>query len=108
MNKTTFLGDKPINRIGYGAMQLAGPDGTAAQPGGGSCGPALRHRAWRRPHRHLAVLRTGHGQRPDRDTLEPYPEDLKLVSKVGARRDEAGAWLPAQSPAELRERVEAN
>jgi len=43
-----------------------------------------------------------------RETLHPYPEDLKLVTKVGARRDAAGAWLPAQSPAELREGVEAN
>src|SRR5262249_32713918 len=38
----------------------------------------------------------------------PYPENLKLVTKVGARRDEKGAWLPAQSPAELRAGVEDN
>jgi aryl-alcohol dehydrogenase-like predicted oxidoreductase len=43
-----------------------------------------------------------------RDTLYPYPENLKLVTKVGGRRDEAGAWLPAQTPAELREGVEDN
>jgi aryl-alcohol dehydrogenase-like predicted oxidoreductase len=43
-----------------------------------------------------------------RNTLHPYPEDLKLVTKVGARRDEAGGWLPAQSPQELRDGVEAN
>jgi aryl-alcohol dehydrogenase-like predicted oxidoreductase len=42
------------------------------------------------------------------EALHPYPEDLKLVTKVGARRDESGAWLPAFSPRELRDGVEAN
>jgi aryl-alcohol dehydrogenase-like predicted oxidoreductase len=43
-----------------------------------------------------------------RDVLYPYPENLKLVTKVGGRRDETGAWLAAQSPQELREGVEDN
>jgi aryl-alcohol dehydrogenase-like predicted oxidoreductase len=43
-----------------------------------------------------------------RETLHPYPEGLKLVTKVGARRDNAGAWLPALSPQELRDGVEDN
>jgi aryl-alcohol dehydrogenase-like predicted oxidoreductase len=43
-----------------------------------------------------------------REALHPYPENLKLVTKVGGRRDEQGAWLPAQSPAELRAGVEDN
>ena len=43
-----------------------------------------------------------------RETLHPYPENLKLVTKVGARRDHEGAWLPAQSPAALRAAVEDN
>jgi aryl-alcohol dehydrogenase-like predicted oxidoreductase len=43
-----------------------------------------------------------------RDALYPYPEHLKLVTKVGGRRDDAGGWLPAQSPAELRVGVEDN
>jgi pyridoxine 4-dehydrogenase len=42
------------------------------------------------------------------DALHPYPEDLLLVSKVGARRDAQGGWLPAQTPAELRSGVEDN
>ena len=42
------------------------------------------------------------------DALHPYPEDLLLVSKVGGRRDAQGAWLPAQTPAELRSGVEDN
>src|SRR5260370_32034158 len=43
-----------------------------------------------------------------REALYPYPEDLKLVTKVGWRRDSAGRVLPAQTPGELREGVEAN
>ena len=43
-----------------------------------------------------------------RDALHPYPEELSIVSKVGGRRDERGAWLAAQSPAELRAGVEDN
>jgi aryl-alcohol dehydrogenase-like predicted oxidoreductase len=43
-----------------------------------------------------------------RETLYPYPDNLKLVTKVGGRRDDQGGWLPAQSPAELRAGVEDN
>jgi aryl-alcohol dehydrogenase-like predicted oxidoreductase len=43
-----------------------------------------------------------------RDALYPYPDDLVLVSKVGADRDASGGWIPAQQPAELRAGVEAN
>jgi aryl-alcohol dehydrogenase-like predicted oxidoreductase len=43
-----------------------------------------------------------------RDALYPYPDDLKLVTKVGARRDDKGAWLPALAPDELRHGVEDN
>jgi aryl-alcohol dehydrogenase-like predicted oxidoreductase len=43
-----------------------------------------------------------------RQALHPYPENLKLVTKVGARRDETGRVLPAQRPDELRDGVEAN
>jgi aryl-alcohol dehydrogenase-like predicted oxidoreductase len=43
-----------------------------------------------------------------REALHPYPDDLVLVSKVGAKRDESGAWLPAQTPADLRAGVEDN
>ena len=110
MNKTTHLGDKPISSIGLGAMQLAGP---------GVFGPP------RDPYGARAVLRraielgvdhidTAQYYGPDvvndliRDTLHPYPENLKLVTKVGGRRDEAGAWLPAQTPVELRDGVEDN
>ena len=43
-----------------------------------------------------------------REALHPYPGDLALVSKVGARRDDTGAWLPAQEPDELRASIEEN
>jgi pyridoxine 4-dehydrogenase len=43
-----------------------------------------------------------------REALHPYPANLALVSKVGGRRDEAGAWLPVSDPAELRRDLEAN
>jgi pyridoxine 4-dehydrogenase len=43
-----------------------------------------------------------------REALHPYPDDLALVSKVGARRDDAGAWIPAAQPDELRADIEEN
>src|SRR4051812_4921211 len=43
-----------------------------------------------------------------REALHPYPEALAIVSKVGARRDAQGSWIPAQRPEQLREDVEAN
>jgi aryl-alcohol dehydrogenase-like predicted oxidoreductase len=43
-----------------------------------------------------------------REALHPYPENLALVSKVGGRRDDAGAWLPVAEPADLRRDIEAN
>jgi aryl-alcohol dehydrogenase-like predicted oxidoreductase len=110
MNRTTYLGDKPINRIGYGAMQLAGP-GVFGPPRDPAGARAVLGRAIESGVDHID---TAQYYGPDvvndliRDTLYPYPESLKLVTKVGGRRDEAGAWLPAQTPAELREGVEDN
>jgi aryl-alcohol dehydrogenase-like predicted oxidoreductase len=110
MNKTSFLGDKPINRIGFGAMQLAGPGvfGAPSDPDGAR---AVLRRAVELGVDHID---TSQFYGPDvvneliREALYPYPEDLKLVTKVGGRRDDAGGWLPAQSPAELRSGVEDN
>jgi aryl-alcohol dehydrogenase-like predicted oxidoreductase len=107
---TTSLGDKPINRIGYGAMQLAGP---------GVFGPPRDPGAARAVLRRAIVLGVDHIDTsqyygPDvvneliREALHPYPENLKLVTKVGARRDGAGRVIPAQRPDELRAGVEAN
>lgn len=110
MNKTTFLGDKPINRIGYGAMQLAGP-GVFGPPHDPEGARAVLRRAIELGVDHID---TSQFYGPDtvndliREVLHPYPRTIKLVTKVGARRDEAGAWLAAQTPKELREGVEAN
>ena len=110
MNKTSFLGDKPINRIGFGAMQLAGP-GVFGPPRDPEGARAVLRRAVELGVDHID---TAQYYGPDvvndliRESLHPYPENLKLVTKVGGRRDDQGAWLPAQSPAELRAGVEDN
>ena len=99
-----------VARMGFGAMQLPGP---------GVFGPP-RNRA-----EALAVLRlavdsgvdhidTAQYYGPDvaneliREALHPYPATLALVSKVGARRNETGAWLPYNQPDELRRGIEDN
>lgn len=110
MNKTSFLGDKPINRIGFGAMQLAGP-GVFGPPRDPDGARAVLRRAVELGVDHID---TAQYYGPDvvndliRESLHPYPEDLKLLTKVGGRRNGEGAWLPAQSPAELRAGVEDN
>jgi pyridoxine 4-dehydrogenase len=110
MNKTSFLGDKPVNRIGFGAMQLAGP-GVFGPPSDPEGARAVLRRAVELGVDHID---TSQYYGPDvvneliREALYPYPEHLKLVTKVGGRRDEAGGWLPALSPAELRAGVEDN
>jgi aryl-alcohol dehydrogenase-like predicted oxidoreductase len=110
MNKTSFLGEKPVNRIGFGAMQLAGP-GVFGAPSDPEGARAVLRRAVELGVDHID---TSQFYGPDvvneliREALHPYPEHLKLVTKVGGRRDDAGGWLPAQSPAELRTGVEDN
>jgi aryl-alcohol dehydrogenase-like predicted oxidoreductase len=110
MTMTSFLGDKPIGRIGFGAMQLAGP-GVFGPPRDPDAARAVLRRAIELGVDHID---TSQYYGPDvvndliRDTLHPYPDDLKLVTKVGARRDDTGNWLQALSPAELRQGVEAN
>ena len=96
--------------MGYGAMQLAGP-GVFGPPRDPDEARAVLRRAIELGVDHLD---TAQYYGPDvvndliRQALHPYPEDLKLVTKVGARRDDAGRVLPAQRPDELREGVEAN
>jgi pyridoxine 4-dehydrogenase len=104
------LGGTVVNRVGFGAMQLAGP---------GVFGPPRDRGAA------LAVLRTAvelgvdHIDTADfygphvtnqliREALAPYPENLRIVTKVGAVRDDAGAWVHAREPEQLREQVHAN
>src|SRR3954454_8331012 len=110
MRRTTFLGDKRINPMGYGAMQLAGP-GVFGPPGDLDEARSVLRRAIELGVDHID---TSQYYGPDVvneliwEALHPYPEDLKLVTKVGWRRDDAGRVLPAQRPDELREGVEAN
>ena len=100
---TFTLGDRSVMRMGYGAMQLAGP---------GVFGPPKDREAA------LAVLReavaagvnyidTSDFYGPHvtnqviREALNPYPDDLVIVTTVGAWRGKDGSWLPAQTPADL-------
>jgi pyridoxine 4-dehydrogenase len=110
MTRTSFLGNKPVNRIGFGAMQLAGP-GVFGPPNDPDAARAVLRRAIELGVDHID---TSQYYGPDvvneliREALHPYPENLKLVTKVGGRRDDAGAWLPALTPSELRSGVEDN
>lgn len=96
--------------MGFGAMQLPGP-GVFGPPRDRDEAIAVLRRAVDAGVDHID---TAQFYGPDvaneliHDALFPYPEGLVLVSKVGARRDSSGAWLPAQRPAELRAGVEAN
>src|SRR3954452_12782254 len=110
MTQTSYLGDKPVNRIGFGAMQLAGPH---------VFGPPKDPDQARAVLRRAVELGVDHIDTSDyygphvvndliREALHPYPENLVLVTKVGARRDDTGAWLPALSPDELRSAVHDN
>ncbi|MEW5424215.1 aldo/keto reductase family oxidoreductase [Amorphus sp. 3PC139-8] len=107
---TYTLGDRAVKRLGYGAMQLAGP---------GVFGPP------KDPEAAIAVLRAAiesgvdHIDTSDfygphvtnqliREALSPYPEDLVLVTKIGAKRGSDGSWLPAFEPEAVAEAVEDN
>lgn len=110
MNTTSTLGDKQIRRIGFGAMQLAGP-GVFGPPADPEAAKAVLRRAVELGVDHID---TSQFYGPDvvneliREALHPYSDELRLATKVGARRDEEGAWLPYDEPEELRAGVEAN
>jgi len=106
----TLAGDFVISRMGFGAMQLAGP---------GVFGPP------RDRDQALAVLREAvdlgvtHIDTSDfygpfvvneliREALHPYPADLRIVTKVGARRGQDGSWHPSLEPADLQAQVREN
>jgi pyridoxine 4-dehydrogenase len=91
-------------------MQLAGP-GVMGPPRDTDAARAVLRRAIELGVDHID---TSQYYGPDtvndliRETLHPYPDNLRLVTKVGARRDAEGGWLPALTPAELRSGVEDN
>ncbi len=107
---TPRIGDLPVSRIGFGAMQLPGP-GVMGPPRDREQALAVLRRAVELGVDHVD---TAQYYGPDvanaliREALHPYPEGLVLVSKVGARRDDAGAWLPWDRPEELRQGIEDN
>ncbi|MBV9322022.1 MAG: oxidoreductase [Mycobacterium sp.] len=104
------LGQFSVARIGFGAMQLPGP-GVFGPPRDGAQALTVLRRAVELGVDHID---TAQFYGPDvaneliREGLHPYPENLALVSKVGARRDTAGGWLPVTDPAELRRDIETN
>jgi aryl-alcohol dehydrogenase-like predicted oxidoreductase len=104
------LGRFSVARIGFGAMQLPGP-GVMGPPRDRDEALAVLRRAVELGVDHID---TAQFYGPDvaneliREALHPYPENLALVSKVGGRRDDAGAWLPVIEPADLRRDIEAN
>ena len=109
-SSTFKLGDRTVNRMGYGAMQLAGP---------GVFGPPKDHAAA------LAVLREAVANGVDhidtsdfygphitnriiREALHPYPSKLTIVTKIGAKRGPDGSWNPAFTSEELTKAVHDN
>ena len=107
----TFPGtDLSVNRMGYGAMQLAGP---------GVFGPPKDEAVARDVLREAIALGVDHIDTSDfygpyvtnrliREALHPYPADLTLVTKVGAYRDDMGGWLHNITPDFLKRSVEEN
>ncbi len=104
------LGPLPVHRVGFGAMQLPGP-GVLGPPRDHDAAVAVLRRAVEAGVDHID---TAQFYGPDvanaliREALHPYPDNLVLVSKVGALRDEQGGWLPGQRPDQLRAAVEEN
>ena len=105
-----LLGSRPVRRMGFGAMQLPGP-GVFGPPKDRESALRVLRRAVDAGVNHID---TAQFYGPDvanallREVLSPYPDDLVIVSKVGAARDDQGQWHAAQRPEELRAGVEAN
>jgi pyridoxine 4-dehydrogenase len=104
------LGPHTVNRVGFGAMQLAGP-GVFGPPADPAAARAVLRRAIELGVDHID---TAQYYGPDvvnkliREALHPYPAGLRIVSKVGASRDSRGGVLSASHPDELRAGVEEN
>ncbi|WP_026783005.1 aldo/keto reductase family oxidoreductase [Pleomorphomonas koreensis] len=104
------LGDRTVKRLGYGAMQLAGP---------GVFGPPKDRAEAVAVLREAVAAGVDHIDTSDfygphvtneiiREALHPYPADLTIVTKVGGKRGADGSWLRADAPDELRAAVEDN
>ena len=110
MSETFLLGDRTVRRMGYGAMRLAGPHVFGPPKDRAQAIGVLREAVARGvnhidtcdyygPHVVNEIIR---------EALSPYPDDLTLVTKIGARRGADASWIPAQSPAELTAAVHDN
>jgi len=104
------MGSLTVDRLGYGAMQLAGP---------GVFGPPKDRDAALAALREAVASGVNHIDTSDfygphvtnrliREALAPYPDDLVIVTKIGARRGEDASWLPAFSPEALTQAVHDN
>jgi pyridoxine 4-dehydrogenase len=104
------LGGRSVTRLGYGAMQLAGP---------GVFGPPKHHDAALAVLREATAFGVNHIDTSDfygphvtnqiiREALHPYPDGLVIVTKIGARRGADKSWIPAFSPEELTQAVHDN
>ena len=102
--------DLMLSRMGYGAMQLAGP---------GVFGPPRDRDQARRVLREAVELGITHIDTSDfygpvvvneliKEALYPYPADLRIVTKVGARRGPDGSWRPSLAPEDLKAQVREN
>jgi pyridoxine 4-dehydrogenase len=102
--------DITVHRMGYGAMQLAGP-GVFGEPKDRDGAIAVLRTAIQMGINHID---TSDFYGPHitnqiiKEALYPYPDSLTIVTKVGAKRDNTGNWLPATSPDELRQAVHDN
>ena len=107
---TYTLGNRTVRRLGYGAMQLAGPH---------VFGPPKDADAARAVLREAVELGVNHIDTSDfygphvtnqliREALHPYRDDLVIVTKIGARRGLDASWLPAFSAPELEQAVHDN
>src|SRR3954463_14298075 len=104
------LGDRSVHRMGYGAMQLAGPH-VMGPPADRDAAIAVLRRAVELGVNHIDTS-DYYGPHVTneiiREALHPYPDDLTIVTKIGARRTEDGAWPEALSPDEIRQALYDN
>ncbi|TIS77427.1 MAG: aldo/keto reductase family oxidoreductase [Mesorhizobium sp.] len=107
---TFTLGDRTVKRLGYGAMQLAGP-GVFGPPRDRDAALAVLREAVARGVNHIDTS-DFYGPHVTnlliREALAPYSDDLTIVTKIGARRGADGSWLPAFSPQALTQAVHDN
>jgi pyridoxine 4-dehydrogenase len=108
--ETFPLAGRPVHRVGYGAMQLAGP-GVFGPPKDRDASIALLREAVASGVNHID---TSDFYGPHitnqiiREALRPYPDDLVIVTKVGAVRGEDGSWIPALEPEDIKRGVHDN